>query len=294
MAKVEDHPFSRVQLVLFHNGAFYITASIQNVFNVSHELGPGGVSTEELKEIPVGNAAVLDHLRHTVGEGLVIQGIQGVRIHEHRPGLPEAPGQVLSGSQVDSYLSAYGGIHLGQEGGGDLNEIHAPEDGGGGEARQVPHHAAAQGNDGVGAGEAEVHHGLPQGDQVGGALGPLPGGACKQARIEAGGLQTILHPGPVEGLHIGIGNDGDPLGSGADLSDLLSHLVQQAGGDLNVIGAGTQVHMEGFHMAHFLTFYGLSRCKQVRASPSVDLFSALLFILPLFFPQGQPKRRPCP
>src|SRR5699024_12678745 len=68
----------------------------------------------------------------------------------HLPSLPTRRSSDLS------HLSAHGGIHLGQQGGGNLDKIHAPQDSSGGKARQIAHHAAAQSRNGVGAGESEV------------------------------------------------------------------------------------------------------------------------------------------
>ncbi len=142
VAEVQDHPQSGVQLVLRDYFSLDITAGIQNVFNVRHELGAGGAGSEELEEAGVPDAAVLDHLRHAVHEHGQGQGVQRVRVHEHQPGLVEGPGQVLAVLQVHRHLAAHAAVHLGQQGGGDLDKGHPPEDGGGGEARQIPHHAA--------------------------------------------------------------------------------------------------------------------------------------------------------
>ncbi len=226
VAEVQDHPATGVPLVLFHNKAFYIAAGIQNVFNICHDFGPGGVGTEKIEEVLIGNTAVLDDLRHTVGKGFVIQGVQRFRVHQDCLGLPEGAHQILSVCKVDSHLASHRGIYLGQKGGGDLDKVHSPEKGGGGKTRQVAYHSASQSYHSVSAGEAIVHDSLPQGGKVGGAFGPFSGGARKQARIETGGLQAVLHSGTVEGFYVGVGNDGDSPGPGTDPPDLLPHPVQ--------------------------------------------------------------------
>ena len=223
------------------------------MFNICHKFGPAGVDTEEVEELPVGDAAVLDHLRHAVGEGLVVQGIQGLRVHEHHLGLPETSRQVFPRRQVDGHLAPHRGIHLGQEGGGDLDIVHPPEDGGGGKAGQIPHHAAPQSHHGIGAGQAEFHHGLPQIGQMGGGFRPLPSGEDVDGILQSHPLHAGLHPVVVEGLHMVVSNHKDPVYPGADLFEFLPRPVQQPGGNQDVISPLLQIDTEGFH-GHSLPF----------------------------------------
>ena len=138
VAEVEEHPLPRVPLVLFHYAPFNRAAGIQDVFHFRHQLRPGGPGRQEVEEGRVPDAAVFDHLRHALHEHRQRQGVQHLRVHEHQPGLPEGPRQILSVLQIHGHLAPYGGIHLGQQGGGDLHEVHPPQDGGGGEPRQIP------------------------------------------------------------------------------------------------------------------------------------------------------------
>jgi hypothetical protein len=162
VAKVEEHPVLGVQFVLLNNYTLYITANIQNGFDITRDSQAGGMSCQVVKKGGVGNAAIFDDLRHAVGKGLVIQGVQRVRVHEHQLGLPKGPSQIFAVVQVHRHLAAHRGIHLGEQGRGNLDEVHPTQDGSGGKACQVSHHAAAQGDHRVGAGEGEVHHVLPQ------------------------------------------------------------------------------------------------------------------------------------
>ena len=113
---------------------------------------------QEAEESLVPDTAVLDDLRHTVGENFIAQGVQTVRVHQHQSGLPEGSGQILSGGQVDGHFSTHGGVHLSKKGGGDLDIVHAAQDGGGGKTRKVAHHAATQSHHGIRAAQAEGQH----------------------------------------------------------------------------------------------------------------------------------------
>mgnify|MGYP007003604265 CR=1 FL=1 len=66
-------------------------------------------------------------------------------VDQNQAGLPEGAHQVFSLRKIHAGFSADAAVHLGQQSGGDLDEVHPPEEGGSGKARQVAHHAAAQG-----------------------------------------------------------------------------------------------------------------------------------------------------
>ena len=86
------------------------------------------------------------------------QGVQHIGVDDHRLGLIEGAHAVLDAIEVDGYLAADGGVHLGQHRGGDIVKVDAPHVGGGGKARQIPYHAAAHSHHAVGAGKAVFQH----------------------------------------------------------------------------------------------------------------------------------------
>ena len=61
----------------------------------------------------------------------------------------EAARQILSGGEIDRRLPPNGGIHHGQQRGGDLYIVHAPLVGRSGKAGQITGHAPAQGQEKV-------------------------------------------------------------------------------------------------------------------------------------------------
>ncbi len=160
VAEVQDHPDAGVPFILLHHLPLDIAAGIEHGLNVLHDRRPGGVGAEKIEERPVPDAAVLDDLGHAVGKGLVIQCTEARGVHENQPGLPEGASQVLACREVDGHLAPHGGVHLGQKCGGNLYEVHATQDGGRGEARQIAHHAAPQGHHAVGAGEPLSREGV--------------------------------------------------------------------------------------------------------------------------------------
>ena len=238
------------------------------MFDLLHDLPPAGPEGEEVEEGLVQDAAVLDDLGHAVGEGEVVQGVQGVGVHEDRLGLPEGPGQVLAVLEVDGHLAAHGGVHLGEEGGGDLDKVHPPEDGGGGEAGQVTHHAAAQGHHGVGAGEPKVHHILPEGAEHGGGLGGLPGGNLPAGGLKAGALQPGDEGGEVDGGHVGVGDHEELFGPGEHRAQVLPGLVEEAGADEDVVAAAGEGYGEGLHGSTSFRVRGSWSCPSWGPGPS--------------------------
>jgi hypothetical protein len=103
--------------------------------------------------------------------------------------------------QVDGGFAADGRVHHGQERGGHLDEGYPPHEDGGQKTAEVPHHPAAQGDEG----RAPVG---PPGQQFPGqalhhrpGLGPLPGRDGEQVRGVAVPDQGLQHRAAVEAGH---------------------------------------------------------------------------------------------
>ena len=250
VAEVQRHPQAGVPLVLKHYLPLQIAAGADHLLNVIHYAGPAAAAVQQLKELPVPDAAVFDHLGHAVGEGAVAEGVETVRIDQHPLGLPEGPGQIFSGLKVDGHLAPHGGVHLGQQSGGDLDEVHPPEEGGGGKARQVAHHAAAQGCHPVSACHTEGHHFFPQQDQLFRTLGRLSGGDGAAEDLKARPLQAVRRPLQIQGQHIAVGHHRQLPGPGEQRPTALPRLVQQATLDLDLIFPAREGHSQRlFHSA---------------------------------------------
>ena len=127
------------------------------------------------------------------------QGMEGIRVHQHQPGLMEHPHLVFAAPQVHGGLAPDGRIHLGQGGGGAVDKIDAPHIAPGGEPRQIPDHPAAQGQYPVLAGKSQRQHSGEQGLKGGQAFASLPLGQGDQMALGALGQgrlhQGLGHPG---------------------------------------------------------------------------------------------------
>ena len=90
----------------------------------------------------VGDEAVLQHLGIAREDILLIQCLQELRVENHAGGIVKDPDLVLQSVEVDTGLSAHGGIDHREQRGGDVDVIDAPLEGGGRKAPEVGHHAA--------------------------------------------------------------------------------------------------------------------------------------------------------
>jgi hypothetical protein len=106
------------------------------------------VAFQPFQEGRVADQAVLDDLGQTGGQFPVRQGVQGFGIGQHQLRLVEGADHVLAEGMVDAGLAAHGGIHLGQQGGGHLDEGHAALVAGRREAGEIADDAAARGRPG--------------------------------------------------------------------------------------------------------------------------------------------------
>ena len=111
---------------------------------------------EFFKEFRAADHGIFDDLGAAAAVFLRRQGRQTASVAEDQGGLIEGPGLVLPPGQVHPRLASHGGIHGGQEGGGELHVGNAPAVGGGGEAAQIPGDAAPQGQKQILPGELRL------------------------------------------------------------------------------------------------------------------------------------------
>ena len=81
-------------------------------------------------------------------------------IDENGQGLVEGADEIFAGNEVGAGFTADGSVHLGEEGGGDLDDGDAAHEDGGEEAAEVGDNAAAEGDDQAGPVGALFGHGF--------------------------------------------------------------------------------------------------------------------------------------
>ena len=134
--------------------ALDLDALIDDAFDILFIIRPA----HHVKDFFVGDIAVFDHLGHAVGKGTVRQGGEHRGVDQHQPRLVKRADQIFALRQVDARFAADRGIHLREQGGRDLAERHAAQEGRRGKAGDVAHHAAAQRDDQILAGHARGEH----------------------------------------------------------------------------------------------------------------------------------------
>lgn len=92
----------------------------------------------------IGDEAVFDGLGEAAADFPGRQGAEEGRVDENREGVLKKADAVFELKKIDAQLSADGGVQLGQQGGGDLDEADAALEGGCAEAAHVADHAAAE------------------------------------------------------------------------------------------------------------------------------------------------------
>jgi hypothetical protein len=177
------------------------------------------------------------------------QAIQHVGIGKHQPRLVEGADEVLAMTRVDAGLAADRGIDLRQQGRRDLDEIDAAQQGGGGKARQVPDHAAAQRDQrGLTVGplvEQRVHQ-VAEGAELLAAL------ACRHgngARLEAGVGERGHHTSAIKRRHGFVGHHDDPPRRQQGSAEF-AHAIDQPGSDQDVVAAAGEVDRNSARRVH--------------------------------------------
>ena len=143
------------------------------------------------EELGVQDHAVLDHFRQAGAIFAHGQRGQHARVDQHAPRLPERADHVLGPGQVHAHLAADGAVDLGQERRGHLNQRQAAGIRGGGEAGQIPDHAAADRHDGRLAIGPQLQQLLPQVIGHFHAFGGFAGFDHQQIDHHAGGHQAF-------------------------------------------------------------------------------------------------------
>ena len=115
-------------------------------------------SHQECEELGVADDAGLDDFVEAGAVLAVGQGVEHGRVDEDGERLVEAADQVLAADEVHAGLAADRGVHLGEQGGRDLEHGNAAHEDGGQEAGHVVDDAAAESDHHARAVGAALHH----------------------------------------------------------------------------------------------------------------------------------------
>ena len=156
VAEVQAGTHAALALVLLDNLFLEFQAAVDDLFNIGFRV----LGLKQCKQLRVADQAGLQRLGQAVHHLAAGQGSQRVKVHQHHLGLPESAHDVLRLAQINGGLAADGRIHLGQRGGGTVDEINAAHIAGGAEPAQIAHNTAAHGHQQILAVHAEFQHGL--------------------------------------------------------------------------------------------------------------------------------------
>jgi len=198
------------------------------------------------KQFGVLDAGRLDDLGHTIGEGFGRQGAQGIRIGDHPDRLPEGADQVFAFGNVHTGLAADRGIHLREQGGGDLDESHPAQPGRGRKAGHIAHHATAQRHQQVAAGKAA---GCQPCVNLRDHLQPFvlfAGWKNKYVRCKSRLFERAHHRVRVQRPDVGIGHH-QGAGGAAYFPAQRAGLAEQPASDVNLVRAGG-MYVENGHL----------------------------------------------
>ena len=148
-------------LVLLHHALL----NAQGTDNDVIEIFLNGFVFQESKQLFIAGQRHLDGLRQPVGNLSLGQGFQQFGIDQHLFRLIEGTHDIFNPAEIDGGLAADGRVNLGQQGGGNIVKINPPHIRGGGKARQVAYHTAANSHHAILAGKAVIQHSLQKGSK---------------------------------------------------------------------------------------------------------------------------------
>ena len=148
-------------------------------------------------------------------------------------GLVEGAEEVFAAGEIDAGFATNGGVDLGEEGGGDLDDRNAPHEDRREETAHVATDAAAEGDDDAGPVGATGEHLVGEGFDDAEALIGFAAGIVEH-------LETV-QLGGVELMDVGGGNDENLAGLGGQkFADLRANAVLDGTG-ISLSGSGDNV-----------------------------------------------------
>ena len=211
------------------------------------ESGPGIFQPGE--ERGVADQPVLQGLGVAGQELAWQQGVEGGDVGENQVGLIEGAQQILAEVGIDAGLAADRTVHLGEQGGRDLDQGKAAKHDAGGEPGDVADDAAAKRDDRGVAFDAKRQQAIGELAQVLQVLGPFAGGQDDCGVFDGGLAEGCLQGCQIEWRHVGVGDD-DDAGLAQLRAQVASRLGHQPFADDDVVAASAEVHPERGDAGH--------------------------------------------
>ena len=158
----------------------------------------------------------------------------------------KGPDKVFALGEVDADFAADAGIDLGEESGGDLDEVDAPHVTCGGESRDISDEAPAERDDEGPSIEARGEHFVVEAFDGLKGLVLLPGGKGQDVNGEAGGGEAFGYGSRMKVLHRRIGDE-DTLGAQTEAFQLKAGPFGGPGLDQNIVASLAQRNAYSFH-----------------------------------------------
>src|ERR1051325_63060 len=171
--------------------------------------GDGGLLALEGGEVVRrGDHTMLDRFGHPGRDLDGGEGAERVEVRDDAARLVECPQEILARRRVHPRLPPDRRVDHGEERRGDLHVGHAAQIGRGDEARDVPHDAAPERNDGAIPAELRRKQLVAQRRPRLARLVPLPGGELEQLGVERAVVASGHGGAPAQGADVRIGDDG--------------------------------------------------------------------------------------
>ena len=191
------------------------------------------------EEIRVVDQAIFDDFG-IAGAGFAgRQAVERGGVDQDQRGLVEAADQIFARAGVDRGLAADRRIDLGQQGGGQLHEMAAALEDGGGKADEVANDPAAQRDDMVAAFDLQREQGVEQLLQMPPALGLFARRQDDGFDPDIGGAQAGVEPGQLGCGDVGVRDDDEPAAPG-EAGKLVPGAIERALFDQDVVAARVQ------------------------------------------------------
>ena len=260
MAEVEKRAVALLGLVPLDDAGLHLDRAADRVLAQRHiarsqrravALKPG-----EKGGIP--QQPVFHHLAIAREEIAGRQRAKDADVGQHQRGLVEGADQVLAMGGVDAGLAANGTVDLRQKRGRDLHEAHAPAQDGGGKARKIADHAAAEGNHHVAAFDLFRQQPVDGAGKLIPALRRLARGQGQRRHRDI--AKASAERVKVERAH-GLIRQNRDAGTLQKRRDRLPRALDQPGADAHVIAARAQIDMDRLTHPRHRHFIPTSPCS---------------------------------